>query len=374
MPLEDLFFKAEEHHKTQRPFVLYRKPHDDTVIGVFQKSAEVLYTKDFTETGFVFSPFDDIKKTIVFEQSSSETNEVTFNLEDAIFKEYVNGVVLIEPSSESIDEHVGLVNKGIETIKTTDLEKVVLSREFDFDTDASAIDIFKRLLVKYPTAFTYLWYHPKVGLWLGATPETLLSIAGLRFKTMSLAGTQPYRETLDVNWGAKEQQEQHIVTESIIKALEEEARQLLVSKAETSRAGAIVHLKSEISGDFKADFNLKTVLKKLHPTPAVCGFPRDLAKSFILENEMYTRDYYTGFLGELNKPIDSTRSATKRNLEHSAYRRQRGITNLYVNLRCMKLVDSTAYLFVGGGITADSDAGDEFWEIHNKLNTILSVL
>ena len=29
-----------------------------------------------------------------------------------------------------------------------------------------------------------------VGLWLGATPETLLNIEGASFKTMSLAGTQ----------------------------------------------------------------------------------------------------------------------------------------------------------------------------------------
>ena len=37
---------------------------------------------------------------------------------------------------------------------------------------------------------------------------------------------------------------------------------------------------------------------------AVCGLPKESAKKFILENEVYERKFYTGFLGELNNKIE----------------------------------------------------------------------
>ena len=90
----------------------------------------------------------------------------------------------------------------------SNLQKVVISRKQKIDKqDFNALDTFKRLGSKYATAFVYLWYHPKVGMWLGATPESLLSINGRSFETVALAGTQPYSSG-DVFWGAKEQEEQ----------------------------------------------------------------------------------------------------------------------------------------------------------------------
>jgi isochorismate synthase len=53
---------------------------------------------------------------------------------------------------------------------------------------------------------------------------------------------------------------------------------------------------------------LKTLIRALHPTPAVCGLPRGYAKKFILENEQYDRSFYTGFLGELNIKSDKKKS------------------------------------------------------------------
>jgi isochorismate synthase len=73
------------------------------------------------------------------------------------------------------------------------------------------------------------------------------------------------------------------------------------------------------------------VISVLHPTPAVCGLPKQEAKDFILENEGYDRKYYTGFLGELNK---------------EAFNKETLKSDLYVNLRCMKIKDNQAHLYV----------------------------
>ena len=102
-------------------------------------------------------------------------------------------------------------------------------------------------------------------------------------------------------------------------------------------------------------YELSNLIDILHPTPAVCGIPKKISKRFILENENYDREFYTGFLGEMN--TDST-------------------TNLFVNLRCMK-IDTEAKkisLFIGGGITKDSIPDNEWNETIIKSGVMKRVL
>jgi len=95
----------------------------------------------------------------------------------------------------------------------------------------------------------------------------------------------------------------------------------------------------------------------LHPTPAVCGLPKNEAKSFILENENYDRKYYTGFLGELNSDVNGINTSS-----------------LYVNLRCMEIAKDEAIIYVGGGITKDSIPEKEWEETVRKTATMKKVL
>jgi isochorismate synthase len=119
---------------------------------------------------------------------------------------------------------------------------------------------------------------------------------------------------------------------------------------------------------------LKDLVTALHPTPAVCGLPLREAKHFILENENYDRMFYTGFLGELNFKKKASRNRNRRNQENSAYRTVTNTSDLYVNLRCMQLADHKATLYVGGGITANSEAGKEWLETQSKAQTMLRIL
>lgn len=374
MTLASLFIKATAALETKQPFVIYHLPQSKEVKAFFQKDQNLRYAHDFQEQGFIFSPFKNIDATILFPSKASEIFKVPINLEELSAMRVEERQTLITPSIEVIDEHIALVGKGIKSIGSKNLQKVVLSRALEVDTAKPAIDLYKALVSTYTEAFTYLWFHPEVGLWLGATPETLLTVNGNRFETMSLAGTQAYKGTLKVDWGQKERDEQQIVTNTIKHVLAPESRQLAINEAETTKAGLLLHLKTAITGTFKPSFSLKAVLEKLHPTPAICGYPKDVAKKFILENEHYNREFYTGFLGELNMPSEDVRSATTKNLEQAAYRRHRGISNLYVNLRCLKLIGNKATVYVGGGITADSIPEDEFWETHRKSQTMLHII
>ena len=71
-----------------------------------------------------------------------------------------------------LKDHFNRVSKAIAEIKSSDLEKVVLSKEFKFSMEVSnPIEIFKKLSQSYPSAFTYCWFHPQTGFWLEPLPK-----------------------------------------------------------------------------------------------------------------------------------------------------------------------------------------------------------
>ncbi len=91
----------------------------------------------------------------------------------------------------------------------------------------------------------------------------------------------------------------------------------------------------------------------MHPTPAVAGQPKEEAICYIKQLEPHDRDYYTGFLG----PI-----------------RPHGETDLFVNLRCMKICPEYISLYVGGGITLESDPAEEWNETQLKAQSLLKIM
>lgn len=343
----ELLLKSSFSFEHGLPFVLYRKPKEDQVNGIFQSNNELNSAVDFTERGFVFAPFEFNEKAILIRPDQVVTSNFETNTEAQSSQ--------IKLTDEGKESHIQLIEAGIEEIKKGNLQKVVLSRKITVPRSKSPDAIYMDLLKNYPNAFCYLLYHPKVGMWCGATPETLVQIKVRKLKTMSLAATLPIDDPKQPNWGSKEIEEQQMVSDYIQKQLINKVDALSVSKAESIKAGNLWHLKSEITGSISTKANLKEIVKALHPTPAVCGIPMETAKNFIIQKEMYKRTYYTGVLGELNLWNQNE-------------------VALYVNLRCMELTEKNASIFVGGGITLASDPEREWIETQNKSRTMLNIL
>jgi len=365
--MDSFFNTITQQLSDELPFVVYRKPNEVLVNGVLQKD-DVLHTiADYSESGFVFAPFDTEQKAVLipFEKSI----ETIFNEEVAIH----NQTTYTEKLDEKV-AHIDLVKKGISAINNSDLSKVVLSREEKCSIkDNDPILLFKNALALYNNAFVYLWYHPKVGCWLGATPEVLLQTRNNQFKTMALAGTQLYSE--NIIWKEKEQNEQQIVTDFITENLAANEFKFKEGAPYTIKAGGLAHIRTDINGVINVnsqDTDLQTLINTLHPTPAVCGFPKEKAKIFILKSEGYDRLFYTGFLGELN--IETKRKSNRRNTENHAYRFTTKSSSLFVNLRCMQLNKALVTIYVGGGITASSNAENEYVETCNKTNTMKKLI
>ena len=269
--------------------------------------------------------------------------------------------------------HLNLVKKGIAGIMAGTFKKVVLSRLLETACEDSPLALFQKLLDHYNTAFCYLWYHPKVGTWIGATPEILLKTENQQLITMSLAGTQKYVEGHLPEWRKKEIDEQQLVTNYISDALKPTISNLNIATRESVRAGNLWHLRTKLTGTFEKG-NLVDIIQALHPTPAVCGLPMSTAKKFILDHEDYDREFYTGYLGELNFKEEIDRSPNRKNQENKAYKSIKTITTLFVNLRCMQLKQHQANIYVGGGVTEGSDPDREWQETIAKSSTMLRIL
>lgn len=350
-----LFFnKIKQAYDLSSPFVVFRKPNENLITTYIQNTKDLNYLNSFSEQGFVFAPFNKNQKKIIFlrEQCNIFSSEISSEDFNDVFSK--TSIINNDVSLEAEKNHIELVQKGIDFIKKNNAKKIVLSRKEHINIkELDVLDTYKKMLYRYQNAFVYVWFHPSIGLWMGATPERLISVAGTTFKTMALAGTQLNKKDENIVWEEKEQQEQQFVTDFIFNNVKQYLNNIQISKPYTVEAGNIVHIRSDISGDLNTPNLIGELVSSLHPTPAICGLPKDIATEFILKNEGYDRAYYSGFLGEINKGNS---------------------TDLFVNLRCMELKNDEAIIYVGGGITKDSNAENEWKETVSKAEVMKKVL
>ena len=266
------------------------------------------------------------------------------------------------PHSSDYDEYCRLVDSAIDFIVDSGIKKVVVSRAATATLPAgfAPVATFEALCQRYPAAFVSLVSIPDVGTWIGASPELLVSTDRQALHTMALAGTQARRAgrpLTAVHWSPKEIEEQALVSDYIRDFFRLAGAHAIDERGpHTVAAGNVVHLQTDFSVELPRPELMalaNRVLHELHPTSAVCGMPKDKALAFILQHEGYDRSFYSGYLGPVH--ID-------------------GQSQLYVNLRCMQLGQETAYLYVGGGVTADSNPDDEWCETELKAGTLLAVL
>jgi len=347
--------KIKEWISGKLPFVVYRKPYEERVQGWFQNTDHLFLVDELDRDCFVLAPFSGRDKVVFYPEYCSYSEEQIDKL-----RTYDTEIRLAADEMEK-KRHMNLVQRGIEAIKEGKMTKVVLSRKEEVPLDTMLLsEYFHRFLSKYTTAFVYWYYHPEIGMWMGATPEQLLKIEGHTVKTVALAGTMPDSVTVPENviWGSKEKEEQQVVTDFIVEKLMPFVSDIDLTQPFTYKAGTLLHIKTDIKATLRDSGKAYEVVASLHPTPALCGFPKETARDFIIANEGYDREYYGGYIGEWK-------------LQYGNASRN---SDLYVNLRCMKIEDGKGYLYLGGGINKDSDPQKEYYETVNKSKTVKSIL
>ncbi|MBR5644970.1 MAG: isochorismate synthase [Salinivirgaceae bacterium] len=328
-------------------FVLYRTPSQSVMHAIRAKQTLKLQNiadLEQIKQGLVFAPFKTGTWPVIVINNAEQTE---FEIGNHI------GLSTEGKRSKNLSDSYSSTFKAFhKAVSNGQFSKLVLARTDNFTVAASPISLFFDACAAYPESFVYLFASAESGMWLGATPEILLEGSPEQMHTVALAGTMACTngELPDIDsWDAKNRNEQKIVTDYLLAQIQTFGNILSTTRPQSVRAAHLAHLKTDIFFNINGK-DLPELISALHPTPAVCGLPKDEAIRFINENEPADREYYAGFLGWYDAQAD---------------------TRLFVNLRCMKWIDKqTVKLMAGGGILPESELESEWRETENKMQTL----
>ena len=378
-----------------KSFAIYRLPYQKECTLMIQHEGEPLKLKSYTELngkrGFVMAPFavSPDQPILLIEADEVRKGEILRSVECGVWSEicfeYMNSQeqktasqdyshsTLHIPHSTNLSSrqryHIDFSNFH-SNLLNGEFQKIVLSRcvQEPRKEEQLPMTLFQKACELYPRMFISLVYTPQSGMWLMATPEILLEGGGNDWHTIALAGTMKLEGELlsfdsppvkgearlsDIAWTTKNIQEQRYVATYLMECLEHFSSQITEEGPYTARAANLVHLRSDFNFVLEDTRRIGELIRALHPTPAVCGLPKQQTFDFIRRNESQSRRYYSGFSGPFNPEVD---------------------THLFVSLRCMQILDDCYCLYAGGGLLRDSVEDQEWEETEAKLETMRSLL
>lgn len=261
------------------------------------------------------------------------------------------------------DEFMAMVARAAALTATPEVDKVVLSRLIEIATDApvNSGELLERLIAQNPASYNFHLPLSDGGVLLGASPELLLRKEGTQFNSLPLAGSarrQP-DDVLDREAGnkllasEKDRHEHDLVTQAMKAVLAPRSRHLTLPESpQLITTPTLWHLGTPITGECDAQENALSLACLLHPTPALSGFPHQVAKKLIAELEPFNRELFGGIVGWCD---------------------DEGNGEWVVTIRCARLYQNQIRLFAGAGIVPASSPVAEWRETGTKLSTMLNV-
>ena len=256
------------------------------------------------------------------------------------------------------------VNDALDAIGEGRVSKVVFARTLDLITERrlDPIEVVHHLWQENRGSNVF-YFEPEEGRAIaGAAPETVTTVSGGRFHATAVAGTVAIGDTPQEQKqlakhllaSEKEGVEHRIALEDMVARLGELAEDVEAQpKPHVLTLARLQHLETEIRARLPEGVSALTVLEALHPTPAVCGLPRDRALEFLDQEEPFERGWYAGPVGWFD--LDGN--------------------GVFVPaLRCAVVQDLRWRLFAGAGIVEGSDPGLEWDETSIKFEPMLRAL
>jgi isochorismate synthase len=271
------------------------------------------------------------------------------------------------------DDYAAAVAEATTRIRGGRLHKVVLARSLlvDAGRELDVKQLLWRLRAVDPDCFTFaapeMDLDPAVGrpggALVGATPELLIRKRGRTISATPLAGSAPRygdasRDRVSAEKlfaSAKDREEHRFVVEDVARVLGGFCDDLRFDKEpELLGTANVWHLATPFHGRIdRPQTSVLDIVDALHPTPAVCGTPRDDARETLQELEPIDRGCYAGPVGWLDANGDGEWA---------------------IALRCAEITGTTARLFAGAGVVADSVPEAEVDETERKFRALLDSL
>lgn len=240
-------------------------------------------------------------------------------------------------------------------IRSGPFEKIVAARHsvVELETETASLDVLKRLEQRFPGCTRFaLWQGDAV--FLGATPELLISRRGTSVRSEALAGSTAHGDEARMLASRKEREEHQLVVRAVLDSLEPYCDTLRPDPEPSVRElPNVLHMQTSIEGRLRERTHVLDLVRSLHPTPAVGGVPTREAIEWIVRSEDLPRGWYSA-------PVGWTDA--------------NGNGEFYVALRSGLLRDGKAWVYAGAGIMADSDPDAEHAETELKMQALLGAL
>ena len=258
------------------------------------------------------------------------------------------------------DQYLQAIRDSKQAIVDGEVFQIVVSRRFELETGASALDVYRVLRATNPSPYMYLYnFVDEDGepfQVVGSSPEALVTVNDGHVVTHPIAGSRPR--------GANYEEDQ-LHEKSLVNDEKERAEHLMLvdlsrndlSKVcqagsvevtqfmEVERFSHIMHLVSNVVGKLRGDVDAYDVLAATFPAGTLSGAPKPRALQLLDAYEPYRRGVYGGVVGYLDFAGDM---------------------DMAITIRSALLKGGRAYVQAGGGIVNDSNLADEALETINK--------
>lgn len=261
------------------------------------------------------------------------------------------------------DDWLTSVKEAILRMKNAELDKVVLAREMrlHFDSKVSIEFVLNNLVVQEKSSYVFA-LESEDDCFIGATPERLVRKEGTHILSTCLAGSAPRGNTNEEDLllgqallaDPKNRSEHQFVVDMIRAALVEECTELQIPEApQLMKLKHIQHLYTPVIGIGNEQSSLLRLVEKLHPTPALGGWPKDASVAVIREIEPLDRGLYGAPIGWIDG---------------------HGNGEFVVAIRSGLVQGDEVSLFAGCGVVHDSDPEAELQETKVKMKPMLTAL
>jgi len=256
----------------------------------------------------------------------------------------------LETSNTSLKK---VVNRGIQLVEKGIIEKIVLANriKIKFKNKLDLVEILKRFKKNHPNTCRYVWKRNSKDILFGASPEKLFSFTKPNLTLEALAGTistnSNFKKLLK---STKDLKEHNYVTQYLIKCLEvSKIKNFEKSDIKVNSFGDISHLQTLIFSQVENTCPFE-LLKNLHPSPAVCGYPKNGALDWINTLESFPRGNYASPMGW----VDSS-----------------GNASFLLAIRGARYFEENIEFTAGSGIVSGSVLEKEIDEIKLKFESIV---
>jgi len=286
----------------------------------------------------------------------------TFEASDCCDKPKSMTLVNIDVNEDAWRSSVKTISKEV---RKNQYRKAVLAARKVLTGQFKIASVLGSLRRSYPECFLFCFSVPRdeegVISFVGATPELLVSLNEDNVKSLALAGSigrgmdrsTDTENALALTRSHKDIAEHDEVIAEISNRLKPITNSVLVEPTRLRRLNNIQHLSTGITAQARVESNLLKLVEVLHPTPAVCGAPREIAWNVIGEHEEFDRGWYAAPIGWMDA---------------------QGEGEFAVALRSALVEGGKAWLFAGNGIVGQSKPEIELQEVNLKFKPLSDAL